>query len=114
MSANGLEAEILRVVSNNFDVICKDSRGDEYELLCFSYDEFENTITIETSVYNVELQRGWIGDLSYSAKKNFDIETADEYNFEIIDTYKDVLLTNITPSASHESATVWKYTFLKK
>ena len=104
----------MRVVSNNFDVICKDSRGNEYELLCFSYDEFENTITIETSVYNTELQRGWIGDISYSAKEDVDIETLDEYDFKIIDTYKDVLLTSITPSARYKSSTVWKYTFLKK
>ena len=104
----------MKVVSNNFDVICKDSRGNEYELLCFSYDELENTITIETSVYNTELQRGWIGDLSYYVKENIDVETLDEYDFEIINTYKDVLLANIIPSASHGSATVWKYTFLKK
>ena len=104
----------MRVVSNNFDVVCKDSRGDEHNLLCFSYDEFENTITIETSVYNTELQRGWIGDLSYSVNQNIDIETLDDNDFKIIDTYKDVLLTNIVPSASVDKTTVWKYTFLKK
>ena len=78
----------MRIVNDKFDVICKDSYGNEHELWCYSYDEFENTITIETSVYNTELQRGWIGDLSYSAKENVDIETLDEYDFKIIDTYK--------------------------
>ena len=104
----------MRVVSNNFDVVCKDSQGNEHELWCCRYDEFENTISVETSVYETELQRGWIGDLSYSTRENIDVETLDENDFKIIDTYKDVLLANVTPSASHESATVWKYTFLKK
>ena len=104
----------MRVVSNKFDVICEDSRGNKHELWCYSYDEFDNTIIIETSAYDTELQRGWIGDLSYSTRENVDVETLDENDFKIIDTYKDVLLANVTPSASHGSATVWKYTFLKK
>ena len=104
----------MKIASDKFDVICKDGQGNKHELWCYSYDEFENTITIETSVYNTELYRGWIGDLSYSTRENIDVETLDEYDFEIINTYKDVLLANIIPSASRESATVWKYTFLKK
>ena len=104
----------MKVASNKFDVVFKDSQGNEHELWCYSYDEFENIITVETSVYDTELFRGWIGDLSYSIRESIDVETLDEYDFKIIDTYKDVLLTNITPSASSDGATVWKYTFLKK
>lgn len=104
----------MRLASNKFDVICKDSRGNKHDLWCYSYDEFENTIIIETSVHDTELQRGWIGDLSYSTRENVDVETLDENDFKIIDTYKDVLLTNIVPSASVDKTTVWKYTFLKK
>lgn len=59
----------MRVASNKFDVVCKDSQGNKYELWCFSYDELENIISIETSIYETELQRGWIGDLSYSTCK---------------------------------------------
>ena len=104
----------MKVASDKFDVICKDSQGNEHELWCYSYDEFENIITVEASVYDTELHRGWIGDLSYSTRESIDVETLDENDFKIIDTYKDVLLTSITPSASSGGATVWKYTFLKK
>lgn len=104
----------MKVASNKFNVIFKDSQDNEHELWCYSYDEFENIITVETSVYDTELHRGWIGDLSYSIRESIDVETLDKYDFKIIDTYKDVLLTNITPSASSDGATVWKYTFLKK
>lgn len=104
----------MKIVSNNFDVVCKDKQGNEHKLWAFSYDEFENIISIETSAYETELQRGWIGDLSYSTRENIDVETLDENDFKIIDTYKDVLLTSIKPSASSDGATIWKYTFLKK
>ena len=104
----------MRLVSNKFDVVFKDSQGNEHELLCYSYDEFENTITIETTVYDTELYRGWIGDLSYSTRENIDIETSDENDFKVIETHKDVLLVSIVPSASYEKVTEWKYTFLKK
>lgn len=104
----------MRVVSDKFDVILKDSQGNEHELWCYSYDEFENIITVETSVYDTELSRGWIGDLSYVMPENIDVETYDKNDLVIADTYKDVLLASVVPSANFESTTVWKYTFLKK
>lgn len=104
----------MKLASNKFDVVFKDSQGNEHQLWCYSYDEFENIITVKTSVYDTELFRGWIGDLSYSIRENVDIEALDENDFKIIDTYKDVLLINIVPSASVDKTTVWKYTFLKK
>ena len=104
----------MKVVSNNFNVVFKDGQDNEHELWCCSYYELENIIAVETSVYDTELHRGWIGDLSYSIRESIDVETLDEYDFKIIDTYKDVLLTNVIPSASSDGTTVWKYTFLKK
>lgn len=104
----------MKVVSNKFDVICKDSQGNKHNLLCFSYDEFGNEIYVETQVHNTDLQRGWIGDLCYSMRENIDVETLDEHNLEIKEMYKDVLLASVTPSASHGEAIIWKYTFLKK
>ena len=104
----------MRVVSNKFDVVCKDSQDNEHNLLCFSYDELGNEIYIETQVHNTELRRGWTGDLYYLMRENMDIETLDEYNWEIIEVYNDVLLANVTPSANCGEAIIWKYTFLKK
>ena len=104
----------MKMANSKCDVICKDSQGSEHSLYAYDYNEFENTINVETQIYNTELQRGWMGDLSYSIRENVDIETLDENDFKIIDTYKDVLLTNIVPSASVDNTTVWKYTFLKK
>jgi hypothetical protein len=43
-----------------------------------------------------------------------DIETYDKSDLEITDTYKDVLLASVIPTANSESVTAWKYTFLKK
>lgn len=104
----------MRIASDKFDVICKDGHGNEHDLLCYNYNESGNTISVETSVYNTELQRGWIGDLSYVMPENIDVETYDKNDLVIADTYKDVLLASVVPSANFESATVWKYTFLKK
>lgn len=104
----------MKIASDKFDVICKDSQGNEHNLFCFNYKESENTINVETQIYNTELQRGWIGDLSYVMPDNIDIETYDKSDLVIADTYKDVLLASIVPLANSESATVWKYTFLKK
>ena len=104
----------MRVVSDKFDVVFKDSQGKEHNLLCFSYDELGNEIYVETQVHNTELQRGWIGDLCYLMHDNLDVETLDEYNLEIKEMYKDVLLASVTPSASCDEAIIWKYTFLKK
>ena len=104
----------MRVVSNKFDVVCKDSQDNEHNLLCFSYDELGNEIYIETRVHNTELRRGWIGDLCYLMHENIDVEILDEHNLEIKEMYKDVLLVNVTPSANCGEAIIWKYTFLKK
>ena len=104
----------MKISNRKFDVIVKDNQGNKHELWCYSYDEFENTITIETSVYDTELYRGWIGDLSYLTRENIDIETLDENDFKVIETHKDVLLVRIVPSASYEKVTEWKYIFLKK
>ena len=104
----------MRVASDKFNVICKDNQGNEHDLLCCDYSEFENIINVETSVYDTELQRGWIGDLSYVIPNSIDIETYDEADLTISDTYRDVLLASIVPLANTESVTTWKYTFLKK
>ena len=104
----------MRVASCKFDVICKDGQGNEHNLLGYDYNESENTINVETQVYNTELQRGWIGDLCYFIRDNFDVEIYEENDLEVTDTYKDVLLASIIPTANSESVTEWKYTFLKK
>lgn len=104
----------MKVASDKFDVICRDNQGEEHNLLGYDYNESGNTINVETQVYNTALQRGWIGDLYYLIRDNIDIETYDENDLKIIDTYKDVLLTSVTPMATHGNATCWKYTFLKK
>ena len=104
----------MRVASDKFDVICRDNQGEEHNLLGYDYNESGNTINVETQVYNTALQRGWIGDLYYLIRDNIDIETYDENDLKIIDTYKDVLLASVVPSANFESVTVWEYTFLKK
>ena len=104
----------MKVASDKFDVICRDNQGEEHNLLGYGYNESGNTINVETQVYNTALQRGWIGDLYYLIRDNIDIETYDENDLKIIDTYKDVLLTSVTPMATHGNATCWKYTFLKK
>lgn len=104
----------MNIASDKFDVICKDGHGNEHNLLCHDYKESENTINVETCVYNTELQRGWIGDLSYVIPDNIDVETYDKNDLVIADTYKDVLLASIIPTANFENVTTWKYTFLKK
>ena len=104
----------MKVASNKFDIICKDSQGNEHNLYGYDYNESGNTINVETQVYNTELQRGWIGDLYYLICDNIDIETYNENDLKIIDTYKDVLLTSVTPTATHGNATCWRYIFLKK
>lgn len=104
----------MKVASDKFDVICKDSQGNEHNLYSYDYNEFENTINVKTCAYNTELQRGWIGDLCYTMPNNIDVETYDKCDSVITDTYKDVLLASVVPLADSESVTTWKYTFLKK
>ena len=104
----------MRIASDKFDVICKDGQGNKHNLYAHDYKESGNVINVETCVHNTELHRGWIGDLCYVMSGTIDIETYDKTDLEITDTYKDVLLASIIPTANSESVTEWKYTFLKK
>ena len=104
----------MNIASDKFDVMCKDGQGNKHNLYAYDYKESGNAINVETCMYNTELYRGWIGDLCYVMPGAIDIETCDKSDLEITDTYKDVLLASIIPTANSESVTAWKYTFLKK
>lgn len=92
-------------------VIVKNS-NNEYEFKNISsFDEYDHEIVVESAMKIDGLDRGFIGDLIYSAR-GF---ASKDINAEVTTTYcyKDVLLARITITSQPGCPIVWKYNFLK-
>jgi hypothetical protein len=96
------------------DVICKGASGEEVKIYSEDYDESIDEIKIRTSIRNENLNRGWIGDLTYSTVSAYNLESCKELENVAKSTYNDVLLVNIIPWKIDEGVITWEYRFLKK
>ena len=50
----------MKVANNKLDAICKDSQGSEHNLYAYDYNEFGNTIDVETQIYNTAKSKRFI------------------------------------------------------
>ena len=104
----------MDVIYRYLDIVCKNTSGEEIKLYSEDYDEGIDEIKIRTSIRNENLNRGWIGDLTYSTEKAYDIDTTKEVENVAKSTYNDVLLASITVYNMDEGHITWEYRFLKK
>ena len=104
----------MNVVYRYLDVVCKNASGEEVKFYAEDYDESIDEIEIRTPIRNDQLDRGWIGDLTYSTVKAHDVESGTEIENVAQSTYNDVLLASVTVYAMDEHMIIWKYRFLKK
>jgi hypothetical protein len=96
-----------------FDVLLNNKK-DNFEMLAYEINESDDGIEVYSSFFNQNLQRGWVGDLTYHCYKGYVMHTDDEVEDYGLMTIKDVLLRNIQcHQASEHECTLWKYTFLK-
>lgn len=104
----------MDVIHRYLDVVCKSTSGDEINFYAENYVECMDEIKITTQIRNSKLDRGWIGDLTYSTVRAYHIETGDETEVVAKSTYNDVLLASITIYSINDRYITWEYRFLKK
>lgn len=103
----------MNVVYRYLDIICK-NESSEVQIYAESYDECMDEIKIRADIRNERLNRGWIGDLTYTTKKAYSLESGTEIENIAQSTYNDVLLASITVYSADDRAVTWEYRFLKK
>ncbi len=104
----------MNVVYRYLDIVCKSASGEEVKIYSDDYDECIDEIKIITSVRSSQLDRGWIGDLTYSTVRAYDAQSGHEVEVVAQSTYHDVLLTNINVYNVDDGHITWQYRFLKK
>lgn len=104
----------MNVVHRYLDVVCKNASDEEIKLYSEDYYESIDEIRIRSSMRNDQLNRGWIGDLTYSTKTAYGVESCGEVETVAQSTYNDVLLASITVCDTDEGVITWEYRFLKK
>ncbi len=103
----------MNIIYEQLDVVCKNASG-EIRIYAEDYDESTDEIRIRSMIRNDQLDRGWIGDLTYSTGKAYDIESAHKIDNVVRATYNDVLLANVIAYSINDRAITWEYRFLKK
>lgn len=103
--------------SSGLWITLKDKNGKEYELFAQSYNTYsDNTIEIISQVKNLELERGWIGDMCCCVTGGRDIVNGEIVDkSDIIEVYHNILLKSVKiDSADIDEITTWKYVFDKE
>lgn len=106
----------MEMVYIKFKVTLKDKKGDEINFKCLSFYELDEEIRMITSIKNEDLQRGWIGNLTYEIDEGREWDSGDETPNQVVtETFNDVLLASIRLNeATYGSPCSWEYRFLKK
>jgi hypothetical protein len=104
----------MNIVYRYLDIICQDSSGEEIKIYSCDYDESIDEIKVRTNIRPTQLNRGWIGDLTYTTVRAQEIESSKEIEDAAKSEYKDVLLASIIPWTMDEGVITWEYRFLKK
>ena len=102
----------MDIVAKYLKVQCVDC-ASAYELFPSYFDEDDESIEIRTQIYNSELQRGWVGNLSYYGVGCM-LQNENEKANTPFHKYENVLLQNVTIwSCEFNECPMWKYRFLK-
>lgn len=100
-------------VFDRFDYVTL-ARGEEvHEMLYHEYSEAFGEIVIKTTAIIPELQRGWMGDLTYATRNGYVLEAGKEEECVFECCYHDVLLIKVEPTNEPDELVCWTYTFLK-
>lgn len=103
----------MKIIDEYLDVICKNELV-EIQIYAEDYDESTDEIRIRTSIRDDQLNRGWIGDLTYSSRKAYNIESGHQVENIAQSTHNDVLLASVTVYGINDRTITWEYRFLKK
>jgi hypothetical protein len=103
----------MNIVYRYLDIICKNA-SSEIKIYSEDFDECMDEIKIRTTVRDDQLNRGWIGDLTYTTRIAYNCETGTEIKDVAQSTYNEVLLASITVYNTDEGVITWEYRFLKK
>jgi hypothetical protein len=95
-------------------IVVDDGKGNTYKLNATSYCEYGDEIIVETYLRDTDLERGWVGNLTYRYQHGINPDTAKcMENTDYEKTYYDVLLRRVEIESSGLSeVTSWKYIFL--
>ena len=106
----------MKVAYSNLPCLTlKDKSGKTFDIWANSYYELGDEINIKTSFREAEVNRGWIGDLSYQTACGYGTNGKEVDDTEVADTYTDVLLASISVYEAEPNAPIlWEYKFLKK
>lgn len=103
----------MNIIYRHLDIVCKNV-SEEVKLYATDYTEYIDEIKIRTDIRDDKLNRGWIGDLTYSTKVAYSHETGTEIENVAQSIYTEVLLASITVCSMDEGIITWEYRFLKK
>lgn len=103
----------MNIVYRYLDIICKNA-DSEVKIYSEDFDECMDEIKIRTTIRDDQLNRGWIGDLTYLTKKAYSCESCTDIEDVARSTYNDVLLASITVYSTDDGIITWEYRFLKK
>ena len=103
----------MKIIDKYLDIVCKNELG-EIQIYAEDYDEFTDEIKIRTNIRDDQLKRGWIGDLTYSTRLAYDIESYQHIENIAQSTHNDVLLASVTVYGINDRTITWEYRFLKK
>lgn len=103
----------MNTIYRYLDITCK-NESSEVEIRSEDFNECMDEITIRTYMRNDQLNRGWVGDLTYTTKVAYSGETGEEIENVARSTYHDILLASITVHNTDEGVIHWEYRFLKK
>ena len=103
----------MKIVDRHLDIVCKNELG-EIQVYAEDYDESTDEIRIRTNIREDQLNRGWIGDLTYSTRMAYDIESYQPVENIAQSTHNNVLLASVTVYGINDKTITWEYRFLKK
>ena len=105
------------VYDDKVKVALTDQMGNNIDFKTLNLYELDDEIRLQTSIINSDLQRGWIGDLTYQAVNGTELFSGNR----IVDiqpvenTFQDVLLSRINLlEVQFGRPCIWEYVFLKK
>ena len=106
----------MKVAYSNLPcVTLKDKSGKTFDIWMNSYNEIGDEIWIRTAFREAEVNRGWLGDLSYQTACGYGTDGKEVEGTEVADTYTDVLLASISVYEAEPNAPIiFEYKFLKK
>ncbi len=96
-------------------VVLKNKDGELFLNCPRAFEENIDEILVRTQIVNTDLERGWIGDLTYETTPGVEADDPTVSHGIEWNTFHDVLLANVRVWESDmEGCITWEYKFLKK